>query len=255
MSVTEWMPWSSHGMTTTSVRHPSRPRRPTVNNAGHVSRRRRSPRFLRLAGRADGGAAACAGRQRRSSGSTPATRVLGFGFATPYLGAIAGAERVLAFMPAGQGVIDWPRRRPARRRRWWRRIRCRSPIPRIDLVILVHALEMSTRPNALMAELRRVLTGGGRLIVVVPNRQGPWASTDLSPFGFGRPYSRGQLRQPLRRGRVRGGDLDDGAAHAAGGVAAAARRRARARPHRPLVWPAFAGVIVVVGGEAHACRA
>ena len=36
------------------------------------------------------------------------TRVLGFGFATPYLGAIRGAERVLAFMPAGQGVIDWP---------------------------------------------------------------------------------------------------------------------------------------------------
>ena len=27
---------------------------------------------------------------------------------TPYLGAIRGAERVLAFMPAGQGVIDWP---------------------------------------------------------------------------------------------------------------------------------------------------
>ena len=36
-------------------------------------------------------------------------RVLGFGFATPYLHRLAGdAERALAFMPAGQGVIDWP---------------------------------------------------------------------------------------------------------------------------------------------------
>ena len=85
--------------------------------------------------------------------------------------------------------------RAARRRRWWRRIRCRSPTPRSISCVVVHGLEMSDRPNALMAELRRVLTGGGRLIVVVPNRQGPWASTDLSPFGFGRPYSRGQLRR------------------------------------------------------------
>src|SRR3954463_14815497 len=37
------------------------------------------------------------------------TRVLGFGFPTPYLGAIDTAERVLAFMPAGQGVIDGQR--------------------------------------------------------------------------------------------------------------------------------------------------
>ena len=35
------------------------------------------------------------------------TRVLGFGFPTPYLASIGIAERVFAFMPAGQGVIDW----------------------------------------------------------------------------------------------------------------------------------------------------
>ena len=39
------------------------PRRRRVNNAGHASRRRRSPRFLRLARRADGGAASCARRE------------------------------------------------------------------------------------------------------------------------------------------------------------------------------------------------
>ena len=173
--------------------------------------------------------------------------MLGFGFATPYLGAIGEAERVLAFMPAGQGVIDWPAGgAAARRRRWWRRIRCRFPIPRIDLVILVHALEMSTRPNALMAELRRVLTSGGRLIVVVPNRQGPWAT--LRPFAlrlrpalFARPAP-----QPFRGGRASRRRPGRPALH----MPPAAWRpllgaaRALDRIGR-LVWPAFAGVIVV----------
>jgi SAM-dependent methyltransferase len=121
------------------------------------------------------------------------TRVLGFGFATPYLGEIEKAERVLAFMPAGQGVINWPAIGGSATALV---AEDSFPLPdaSIDLALLVHALEMSSQPNALMAEVRRVLTGGGRVIIVVPNRQGAWASSDLSPFGFGRPYSRGQLR-------------------------------------------------------------
>src|SRR3546814_9917099 len=36
-------------------------------------------------------------------------RVLGLGFASPYLRQFMGeAERVLAFMPASQGVMHWP---------------------------------------------------------------------------------------------------------------------------------------------------
>jgi hypothetical protein len=38
-----------------------------------------------------------------------AQSLLGLGFATPYLTPFANeAERVLALMPAGQGVIHWP---------------------------------------------------------------------------------------------------------------------------------------------------
>ena len=163
------------------------------------------------------------------------------------------AERVLAFMPAGQGVIDWPPGSGSAGSATALVEEDSLPLPdsSIDLVILVHALEMSDRPNALMAELRRVLTSGGRLIVVVPNRQGPWASTDLSPFGFGRPYSRGQLRQPLRRGRLRGGDVDDGAPHGAGLLAAAARRGARARPDRAARLAGLRRRDRGLGGEAH----
>ena len=41
-------------------------------------------------------------------------RILGIGYATPYLGLFRGeAERCLALMPAPQGVVRWPSTRPA----------------------------------------------------------------------------------------------------------------------------------------------
>jgi alpha-ketoglutarate-dependent 2,4-dichlorophenoxyacetate dioxygenase len=37
----------------------------------------------------------------------------------------------------------------------------------------------------------------GRLLLIVPNRRGIWARLDSTPFGHGRPYSRGQLERLL----------------------------------------------------------
>ena len=46
---------------------------------------------------------------RAQWGDTAGQRVLGIGYATPYLGLFREeAERCLAFMPAGQGVVKWP---------------------------------------------------------------------------------------------------------------------------------------------------
>jgi SAM-dependent methyltransferase len=134
-----------------------------------------------------------------------ATRVLGFGFATPYLPVAAGAERVLAFMPAGQGVIDWP---PEGGSATALVDEVSLPLPdsSIDLVIMVHGLEMSPRPQALRRSCGALLTSGGHLIVGAPNRRGSWARSDLSPFGFGSALSRGQLRQLLPK-PGRGGGL------------------------------------------------
>jgi hypothetical protein len=96
-----------------------------------------------------------------------------------------------------------------------------------------------------MAELRRVLTGAGRLVVVVPSRRGPWARSDISPFGYGRPYSRGQL---VRLFADAGFEAErwEGALHMPPvgrgpmlGAASMLETIGRA------VWPAFAGVIVV----------
>ena len=57
-------------------------------------------------------------------------RVLGVGYVTPYLGLFReDAERCLAFMPAGQGVVKWPSSRP-RSRRLSTIANCRSPTAR-----------------------------------------------------------------------------------------------------------------------------
>jgi SAM-dependent methyltransferase len=171
------------------------------------------------------------------------TRILGFGFATPYLG-VEGAERVIAFMPAAQGVIDWPAG-GASATALVEEDSLPLPDSSIDLVVAVHALEMSQHPHALMAELRRVLTSGGRLILVVPNRQGPWASTDASPFGFGQPYSRGQLRSLFAQAGFEAETWTTGLHMAPTswrpllGAARALDKIGR------MVWPAFAGVVVV----------
>ena len=36
-------------------------------------------------------------------------------------------------------------------------------------------------------------------MIIVPNRRGVWARSDISPFGHGRPYSRPQLSRLLQQ--------------------------------------------------------
>lgn len=74
------------------------------------------------------------------------------------------------------------------------------PLPdsSIDRVLMVHALEFAENPRETLKELWRVLAPGGRLVIVVPNRRGVWARMEHTPFGSGRPYSRGQLTALLR---------------------------------------------------------
>lgn len=125
-------------------------------------------------------------------------RVLGVGYATPYLGLFRDeAERCLAFMPAAQGVMKWPTARPA-----LSALVDDTELPltdcAVDRVLLVHSLEMSHDATALLREVWRVLAAGGRLLAVVPNRRGVWARVDTTPFGHGRPYSRAQITHLMR---------------------------------------------------------
>lgn len=129
---------------------------------------------------------------------TSGLRVLGLGFATPYLSMFRGeAERVLAAMPAGQGVMHWPLRE-----RSLTMLADETDLPLPDLsmdrVLIVHALECTEQVRPMLREAWRVLADSGRLIVVVPNRRGLWARFESTPLGFGRPYSRAQMSRLLR---------------------------------------------------------
>ena len=129
---------------------------------------------------------------------TRGQRLLGIGYATPYLGLFREeAERCLAFMPAAQGVVKWPSPNPT-----LAALVDEYELPladsSVDRVLLVHALEMSHDAPTLLREVWRVLASGGRLMAVVPNRRGLWARMDTTPFGHGRPYSRPQITALLR---------------------------------------------------------
>ncbi len=131
-------------------------------------------------------------------GDTSSLRVVGIGYATPYLGLFREeADRCLALMPAPQGVVRWPSSKPA-----LAALVEEDDLPltdsAVDRVLLVHALENSPDPVSLLREVWRVLAGGGRLLAVVPNRRGLWARMDTTPFGHGRPYSRPQITHLLR---------------------------------------------------------
>lgn len=124
--------------------------------------------------------------------------LLGLGFAAPYLRQFMGeAERVLAFMPASQGVMHWPPEGPGLVSLVEE---TELPLPdySVDRVLLAHGLENADSLRALLREIWRVLMGDGRLLVVVPNRRGLWARSDRTPLGWGHPYSAAQLSRVLR---------------------------------------------------------
>ncbi len=124
--------------------------------------------------------------------------IMGVGYATPYLDLFRGeALRMLAFMPAPQGVVNWPPSGLSASALIETDI---MPLPDscIDRVLVVHALEIVEHPRDLLDEIWRILTPGGRVIAVAPRRAGLWARIDTTPFGYGQPYSRSQLRELMR---------------------------------------------------------
>ncbi len=125
-------------------------------------------------------------------------RLLGIGYATPFLSALnGGTERTIALMPAMLGVLRWP---PEGGNLVTLADEGELPFAdySLDRVLLVHALETTEEAGALLKEIWRVLAGGGRVLVVIPNRRGIWARLDRTPFGSGRPYTVSQLSQLLR---------------------------------------------------------
>jgi len=124
--------------------------------------------------------------------------LLGIGFATPCLGIYhEEAERVVALMPASQGVVAWPSHADC-----LVAVSEESELPladnSMDRILLLHALELSEELHPMMDEVWRVLRPHGRLLAVVPNRRGLWARIERTPFGHGHPFTGGQLTRLLR---------------------------------------------------------
>lgn len=125
--------------------------------------------------------------------------VVGYGFAVPLLRPyLSESRRVIGLMPAPQGVMPWPAGLAnvsvlSEETIW--------PIEtgRVDRLVMMHGLETCESPADLLDEAYRALGPGGRALFVVPHRTGMWASSDKTPFGFGRPYTTGQLEAQLRK--------------------------------------------------------
>ncbi|SIO09722.1 methyltransferase domain-containing protein [Vannielia litorea] len=127
-----------------------------------------------------------------------AQTVVGYGFAVPLLRPyLADARRVMALMPGAQGVAPWPAGGPNHsvlvEETLW-------PVTTgmVDKLVCLHGLDTTDDPARLLGEMHRVLGPGGRAVFIVPNRAGLWARRDVTPFGFGRPYSLSQLEALLR---------------------------------------------------------
>ncbi len=124
--------------------------------------------------------------------------VAGFGFAVPFLRPyLKDARRVIGLMPGPQGVISWPQGMPnvavlVEETLW--------PLEtgHVDKLMLIHGLESSEQPSAVLEESWRVLGPGGSVLFVVPNRAGLWSRSDKTPFGHGRPYTQSQLETQLK---------------------------------------------------------
>ena len=123
-------------------------------------------------------------------------QIVGLGYAPPYLRTFLQRTEVCAFMPAHQGVTMWPPEGPYKAALI---DECNLPLPdsSVERVLMVHALEMSENGRDMLREAWRVLKPEGELLLIVPNRRGPWASPESTPFGHGRPYSRAQLEKLL----------------------------------------------------------
>lgn len=131
----------------------------------------------------------------------PEETIVGLGYATPYLGHYRdSATRVIALTPAEQGAYHWPHDAQNKTCLLYDDA---IPLPdeSVDKLLIVHNLEFSYQPDAMLQEIWRVLKPRGKALFLVPNRNGFWAQAEWSAFGSGRPYTLSQLCNTLHQNR------------------------------------------------------
>jgi SAM-dependent methyltransferase len=127
--------------------------------------------------------------------------VVGIGYAPPLLSEMDRADddhgALVALMPVSQGAIYWP---VSLDNRSVLADELRPPFAPSSLqrVVMVHAFEHVARPDELLQIYWQLLAPGGRLLLVVPNRRGVWASMGATPFSQGIPYTLSTVKELLR---------------------------------------------------------
>jgi SAM-dependent methyltransferase len=126
---------------------------------------------------------------------------IGFGYSCPFLEKKLEDNKnknLLMLMPSEQGVVSWPKKSKSVTAlvdevSW--------PIntSSADLILIAHGLEVSDNQDLLLRETLRALKDSGKLIILVPNRTGFWARSEITPFGYGKPYSISQLSALLSK--------------------------------------------------------
>jgi SAM-dependent methyltransferase len=175
----------------------------------------------------------------------PDERLVGLGYTVPYLDRFrADTERTFAFMPAGQGAVNWPVGELSATALVFDE---ELPLPdaSVDRILMVHSLEFAENPRETLKEAWRVLAPGGRLVIVVPNRRGVWARMEHTPFGSGRPYSRSQLTSLLRETNFTPAATAEALFFPPSRIRMVLKFRNLLERMGRRFWPVFSGVIIV----------
>ncbi len=129
--------------------------------------------------------------------------ILGLGYAPPYLKSLREqANHTVAVMPSLQGVMRWPRHTSSNDYHGNLTVLAREtdlPIKEasMDRVIIAHCLEHTDHSKQMLREVWRTLAPGGRVLIIVPSRMGPWCRSEANPFGHGKPFSTVQIKDML----------------------------------------------------------
>ena len=172
-------------------------------------------------------------------------RLFGLGYTAPFLGVFRNeAACVGALMPSSQGVVAWPQNSP-RQAALVEEDDLPLPDSCADRVIIVHSVETTENTRTMLREVWRILAPEGRVIMVVPNRRGIWARFDTTPFGHGRPYSRGQISRLLRDAMSTPIDWDHALYMPPLNLNILLRSAVAWERMGAIFWPAFSGVNIV----------
>lgn len=136
--------------------------------------------------------------------------VVGIGYTPPFLEPFRNeAAHTIAIMPTLQGVMRWPRYKDHDKDQYGRYKGNLSSLAQethlplkegsIDRIILAHCLEHTDHSKHMLREAWRSLAPGGRVLIIVPSRLGPWCRSESTPFGHGKPFSTDQIKQMLAK--------------------------------------------------------